>query len=194
MSDAPLEKLVSSAEAGSRSATEELFAALYHELHRLAEHNLRNANNSATLGATTLLHEAYMNVAQRDRLAFPNEGSFLSYASRAMRGLVIDYARKRRTLKRGNQFEVTLAEEQGAATPVDVGELERLSDALDELAQVDRKLAELVDLHFFCGYTFTEIARMRDVSERTIQRDWRKARILLHRGVAGDEGVETAFM
>jgi RNA polymerase sigma factor (TIGR02999 family) len=192
MKDPPFEKLVTSAQAGSAAAMEALFAALYHELHRLAEHNLRNAHAPATLGATTLLHEAYMNIARREQLAFPNEGSFLSYASRAMRGLVIDYARRRRALKRGSHFEVTLLEDQAAAAPADADELERLSDALDELAQIDQKLAELVDLHFFCGYAFTEIARLRQVSERTVQRDWRKARMLLHAGLLDAASVDTA--
>jgi RNA polymerase sigma factor (TIGR02999 family) len=181
--ESTLNELFTAAEAGSEQAIEQLFAALYGELHRLAEHNLRNAGAPATLGATTLLHEAYLNISHRDELAFPNEGSFLSYASRAMRGLVVDYARKRRALKRGKQFEVTLLDDQAASGELNADELERLSDALDELARLDRQLSELVDLHFFCGYTFAEIARGRGVSERTVQRDWRKARVLLHESV-----------
>jgi RNA polymerase sigma factor (TIGR02999 family) len=161
--------------------TDQLFTALYLELHRLAEHNLHRAGASPTLSATTLLHEAYLNIAQRDSVAFPDQARFLAYASRAMRGLVIDYARQRRALKRGQQFEVTLSEELvPAAGMQNADELEQLADAIDELAQLEPAMAELVNLHFFCGYSFIDIAGLRGVSERTVQRDWRKARLLLH--------------
>jgi DNA-directed RNA polymerase specialized sigma24 family protein len=99
-----------------------------------------------------------------------------------MRGLMIDYARRRRAKKRGGEFHITSS---GAdAAPGDVAppdELEQLGSALDTLAGVDAELAQLVDLHFFCGFSFSELAGLRGVSERTIQRDWRKARLLLHR-------------
>ena len=130
---------------------------------------------------TTLLHEAYLNVAGRDDVAFPDRARFLAYASRAMRGLLINYAQRRRAQKRGRQFEITLAgDEQPPADAMrQAEELERLGDALAELTELEPALAELVDLHFFCGFTFAEIAAMRQASERTVQRDWRKARLLL---------------
>ncbi len=105
-----------------------------------------------------------------------------------MRGLLIDYARRRRAQKRGRQLEITLAgEEQPPAGAVrEAEELARLGDALDELAALAPALAELVDLHFFCGFSFAEIAEIRRVSERTVQRDWRKARLLLHRAILPD--------
>ena len=159
-----------------------LFAALHAELHRVAERQLRRSPG-LTLSTTTLIHEAWLDLRGRDGLAFPTEGHFLAYAARAMRGIVIDYARRRQALKRGRAFEVTLTPD---LSPVSDGrespeELEALSEALDALATLDPRLAELVDLHFFCGYTFGEIGTMRGVSERTVQRDWRKARMLLQR-------------
>lgn len=166
-----------------------LFAALYDELHRLAEHHLRRGGGEMTLSATTLLHEAYLSVARRDDLAFPDNARFLGYAARAMRGVVVDYARRSRAEKRGGGlYELTLDEEL-APTPERVRQAEqlaRLSDAIDELAGLEPSLAELVDLHFFCGYTFAEIATLRDVSERTVQRDWQKARMLLHHALLDD--------
>ena len=104
-----------------------------------------------------------------------------------MRGLVIDYARRRRTQKRGRQLEITLTE-TGATSDASPSaeELVRLGDALQELTAVDPALAEVVDLHFFCGFSFSEIAAMRSVSERTAQRDWRKARMLLHEVLRDD--------
>jgi RNA polymerase sigma factor (TIGR02999 family) len=173
--------LIRRADEADQEAADQLFAILYRELHRLAEHNLRRAGAALTLGTTTLLHETYLNIAGREQVAFADRSRFLAYASRAMRGLVIDYARRRRALKRGRQFEITLGttdESPGRATEV-VSELERLGDALGELADLQPALAELVDLHFFCGFSLGEIAAIREVSERTVQRDWRKARLLL---------------
>ncbi|HEX6965267.1 MAG TPA: ECF-type sigma factor [Gemmatimonadaceae bacterium] len=184
-----LEGLIRRADQADQDAADQLFALLYHELHRLAEHNLRRAGSSMTLGATTLLHEAYLNIAGRDDVSFSTHPRFLAYASRAMRGLVIDYARRRRAQKRGRQLEITLGDEQEASNDIvrRAEELERLGDAIDELAALEPSLAELVDLHFFCGFSFTEIAELRGVSDRTVQRDWRKARMLLQRSLMDDE-------
>ena len=161
----------------------ELFATLYQELHRLAERQLHRGGAGTTLSTTTLLHEAYLDIAARPDVHFPDRARFLGYAARAMRGIVIDYARRSGALKRGGgAFEITLTTDMGPApgSAAEVEELARLSDALDELAVLEPALAELVDLHFFCGYTFGEIAELRELSERTVQRDWRKARLLLH--------------
>lgn len=103
-------------------------------------------------------------------------------AARAMRGLTIDYVRQRRAMKRGGEFHITNSGFDGVGRE-DGGEpedLERLGEALDALGQVNKELAQLVDLHFFGGFSFAELARLRGVSERTIYRDWRKARLLLH--------------
>jgi RNA polymerase sigma factor (sigma-70 family) len=110
-----------------------------------------------------------------------------------MRGLVIDYARKRRALKRGRQLEITLAgdEQPSVETVQQSQDLERLGDAVEELARLDPALAELVDLHFFCGFTFVEIAELRGSSERTVQRDWRKARLLLQHSLMDDDATTT---
>lgn len=173
------------------AAADELFALLYRELHRLAEYNLRRSNSTITLSATTLLHEAYLNMSGRKDVSFADQARFLAYASHAMRGLVIDYARRRRALKRGRQLEITLAEDERppAETVQQSEDLERLGDAVDELVVLDPALAELVDLHFFCGFTFLEIAELRGTSERTVQRDWRKARLLLQHSLINDDAT-----
>lgn len=189
MPDAPatnvqskLTQLLSRADQADAHAAKELFALLYDELHRLAEGHLRRSGGSLTLGTTTLVHDAYLSMMDRDSAAFPDRARFFAYASRAMRGLVIDYARRRRAKKRGRDYEITLVEDEVPNTVVDAAGrgLDELGDALDKLAAVDPALAELVDLHFFGGFTFGEIAVFRGVSERTVQRDWRKARLLLH--------------
>lgn len=174
--------LIARADGAERNASEQLFALLYAELRRLAEAQLRRRGGSLPLGATTLVHEAYMAMIGQNELSFPDRARFFAYASRAMRGLIIDYCRRRCAKKRGAQFEITLdADEAGQGQPRGSTELIELADALDALASIDAKLVELVDLHFFGGMSFGEIAAMRAVSDRTVQRDWQKARLLLHR-------------
>ena len=173
------------ADAGDPVARNALFTALYQELHRLAEAHLRKSGGSLTLSATTLLHEAYLDMAHRDALAFPDRSRFLGYASRAMRGLIIDYVRYRNARKRGGEVTFIVADGSEVAAG-DSMDLDRLGHALDELAALDPALAELVDLKFFCGFSFVEIAAMRNVSERTVQRDWAKARTLLHQSLDED--------
>jgi RNA polymerase sigma factor (TIGR02999 family) len=177
-------ELFTNAERGDPAASKDLFAALYDELHRLAERHLARSSPDLSLGTTTLLHEAYLDMAGRSGVRFPDRYRFLAYASRAMRGLIIDYSRKSRAQKRGGgAFEITLTGDPQAAGLQSDTDLEKLSDALDELADVEPSLAQLVDLHFFCGFSLIEIASMRNVSDRTVQRDWRKARIFLHRAL-----------
>jgi len=159
----------------------ELFASLYDDLHRLAERQLQRNGGNAPLGTTTLVHEAFLQLAERDEAQFADRARFLGYAARAMRGIVIDYVRHSRAAKRGGGTpEITLTAnvaESPSESPVE--SLERLSDALDALAELEPGLAELVDLHFFCGYDLREIATLQGTSERTVQRSWRKARLLL---------------
>jgi RNA polymerase sigma factor (TIGR02999 family) len=191
--DASLRSPAPPAPAGDPTAAA-LFATLYRELHAVAERELRRRGGELTLGTTTLLHEAYLNLEGRAGVRFADRGHFLAYAARAMRGLVIDYARRRRAVKRGGEYHLVGLTEEGAAAPADggapdwgapdAGPVERLGDALEALARTDARLAELVDLHFFCGIPLVEIAALRRVSDRTVQRDWRKARLLLHRALA----------
>lgn len=178
--------LVARADSGDDLAKGALFAALYEDLHRLAQSHIRRSGGPLTLGATTLLHEAYLDISKRDTTAFPDRNRFLGYASRAMRGLVINYVRNRQVQKRGGELTFVVLDEQWVAAPDRAEELEALGAALDELAALQSDLAELVDLKFFCGFSFGEIAAIRGVSERTIQREWAKARLLLHRSLSDD--------
>jgi RNA polymerase sigma factor (TIGR02999 family) len=171
--------LVQRADGGDEAAGDALFASLYTELHRLAQGHLRRSGGNLTMGATTLLHEAYLDLNARVHLVFPDQLHFLKYASRAMRGLVIDYVRNRRAQKRGGNLMFTTVDEEKVGSAENADALEALGRALDELAAIDPGLAELVDLKFFCGFSFVEIAALRGVSDRTVQRDWAKARVLL---------------
>ena len=163
-----------------------LFARLYDELHRIARRELARAGAAGVASPTTLLHEAYLDMAGRDALAFPDRLCFLAYAGRAMRARIIDQVRARGAAKRGGDLHITTLDTQVAE---DVAEPQHLADigaALDDLATIEPELATIVDLKFFCGFGMAEIAALQGVSERTVQRRWEKARLLLYRAL-GDE-------
>ena len=171
-------------DAGDAAAKDALFTALYDELHRLAQSHLRRNGGSLTISATTLLHEAYLDLAGRTAVAFPDRNRFLGYASRAMRGLIIDYVRHRGASKRGGELTFTSLEDHHAPAWRRVRWIWSGSAAPSKSwPRIDPQLAELVDLKFFCGFSLVEIAAMRGVSERTVRRDWTKARTLLHQSI-----------
>jgi RNA polymerase sigma factor (TIGR02999 family) len=146
-----LSSLMNAAERGDSSAADALFGTLYSELRRLAKRELARQGLPISLGATTLLHQAYIEIAERDGVSFPDRARFMGYAARVMRGLIVDYARSRSAQKRGGQFEITsIGTEAGNA--VDYHKLNRISEALDELEKADPSLVEIVDLNFFAAF------------------------------------------
>jgi RNA polymerase sigma factor (TIGR02999 family) len=158
-----------------------LFSTLYSELHRLARRQLAGQFIPGRLGATTLLHEAYLNMAKG--ASFPDRPHFMAYAARVMRGLIIDHARARNSAKKGGRYHITAITLDNLASPVDARELALINDALEELTLLEPELATLVDLKFFCGFSFSEIGALQMISERTVQRKWEKARIYLHQSI-----------
>jgi RNA polymerase sigma factor (TIGR02999 family) len=184
-----VQALITSADGGDRSAANVLFETLYAELHHLAKSQLAKQQSPA-FGVTTLLHEAYVAMAGRDDSMFPDRGRFMAYAARVMRGLIIDDVRYRQAQKRGGgKVYLTTLDANVAQPGVDADELARLGEALDELATHDPALAELVDLRYFCGFTFAEVGAMRGVSERTLKRNWQKARVYLRHVLEGTNMV-----
>lgn len=179
--DAPL--LSAATAPPSLPPADALFAALYDELHRLARRESARAGQGAVLSATTLVHEAYLDMSQRHALAFPDRGRFLAYAARAMRAVAIDRARADGALKRGGGLDITSLDTETAEGIADPGMLSEIGAALDDLAELEPALAHVVDLKFFCGFSVAEIAALQCVSERTVQRQWEKARLLLFRAL-----------
>ena len=172
--------------AGDAESRVDLFTTLYADLRRIAQSALRRSGPQLTVSPTTLLHEAWLKISGREALEFPDRARFMAYAAKVMRGLIIDHARSRHAQKRGGQFELTSISTDVAEHQVDDRELARIGEALDALAETDPSLAEIVDLKFFCGFSFAEIGAMRGVSERTVQRAWERARIYLYRSVRAD--------
>lgn len=163
------------------------FASLYVELRQIARRELLRGGGAGALSPTTVLHEAYLKLGKSAAAAPASEGEFLAYASRVMRNLVIDLVRHRAAIKRGGGFEITTLERATPEPSARADDLQTLSDAIDALSALDPALAELVDLKFFCGFSFVELAALRGVSERTLQREWEKARILLRAALEGQD-------
>lgn len=175
--------------ASGPTATDALFSTLYSELHRLAARQLARRIAPASISVTTLLHEAYLNMSGRIGAAFPDEARFMGYAARVMRGLIIDHARSRSAVKHGGEFAITALTTDSVEAPVGANDLAAIGDALDRLAQVEPELAEIVDLKFFCGCSFAEIAALKNLSDRTVQRKWEKARIYLRHSMGSESSI-----
>ena len=170
--------------ADSSAHTEALFTSLYKDLRRLARREVRRNGAHDVLGTGTLVHEAWLDISKRPALDFDEPGRFLAYAARTMRGLVIDRVRSRYAQKRGGDVIITSLDTLNADQVMQPESLEEIGEALEELEAVDPDLAHVVDLKFFCGFTLAEVARMQGVSERTVQRQWEKARLLLQRALS----------
>ena len=122
----------------------------------------------------------------RSGVSFPDRARFMGYVARVIRGLIVDHTRRNSSLKRGGEFAITAQSIETIGRPDEGKELSIISDVLDELAKVEPELAEVVDLKFFCGLSFAEIAALQKLSERTVQRRWEKARLYLHKNVSGN--------
>ena len=177
--DATILALIARADAGDGSARNQLFVALYDRLHRLARREIFRQGGAHSLSTTTLLHEVFLDMSQREETRFPDQARFLAYAARAMRGVVIDHVRARQAQKRGGDLHLTTLDTEAAEALPLSDDLLPIHEALEELESLEPGLAQIVDLKFFCGFSFTEIAAMQQVSERTVQRHWEKARLLL---------------
>jgi len=171
--------LLQAAAKGQDQAFGQLVPLLYGELRRLARSRMRRMGALTLLDTTALVHEAYLQLQGAEGLAFPDRKHFLSYASRVMRALAIDAARSRKALKRGAGAFVTLETDAGVPAPCTPDDVLRVHEALEELARVDARLASVVEMRFFGGLSEAEIAESLEMTERTVQRDWRKARLFL---------------
>ena len=166
-------------EQGHSAALDEAFNAWYPELKKIARARLNRSGLSGTMQTTALVHDSYMKLATGPDRQFSNRLQFLAYASRTLRSIVIDTIREERALRRGGDLNlVTLdtAVQEGVGNAVDV---EDVNAAMDDLAKLDPALARLVEMRFFGGLNAAEIAEALGISERTVQREWNKARALL---------------
>jgi RNA polymerase sigma factor (TIGR02999 family) len=172
-------RLLEAARAGDSKAIDAVFELTYRELRELAHSKLQRAGKITTLDTTALVHECYLRLNGVGQLEVTDRAHFLCYAARAMRSIAVDYARKRLTQRRGgDQVRLTIQSES-IEVCANEEEVVRLHDALEELAALDPRLVQVVELRYFAGLSLEEIANALDVAERTVRRDWEKARALL---------------
>ena len=176
---ADITQWLSAARDGDRSALDRVLATLYRELHSMARRQL-GGQNGHTLNATGLVHEAYLRLVGRADAQFEDRAHFFAYAASAMRSVVVDYARQRLAVKRGGDLHrvTDLPEDIGGGLRLDE-EMLGLDVALSRLSSVDQRLAQVVELRYFAGLSETEIAALLKRSERSVRRDWQKARLFL---------------
>jgi RNA polymerase sigma factor (TIGR02999 family) len=160
-------------------ATQDLFALLYQDLRRLAHARLQRNEPITLLDTTSLVHETYLRVLKSGRVEVSERPRFLAYAAQVMRSVIVDFVRQRHAERRGgNDPRVSLdAAAEAVASAED--EVLRVSEALDELSKVDERLVKIVEMRYFGGFTEEDIALALGVNERTVRRDWQKARLLL---------------
>jgi RNA polymerase sigma factor (TIGR02999 family) len=170
------------AASGEKVTPDEMYALVYQELKRIARFHLRAANANATLSTTELVHEAFLKLGAST--TFEGRAHFFGAASRAMRQVLVDFARRRQAQKRGGmQSRVSLSDAHGALD-VQLDELLALDRALDQLNAVDERLRQIVELRFFGGLPEREVAEILRVTPRTVERNWLKARLFLLRELA----------
>ncbi|HEV2827278.1 MAG TPA: sigma-70 family RNA polymerase sigma factor [Pyrinomonadaceae bacterium] len=177
---------------GDQSALEELAPLVQEELHRLAHHYMGRERPGHTLQTSALVNEAYIRLIDWKNVRWQNRAHFFAVAAQLMRRTLVDFARDRRYLKRGGgALQVSLSE--AAALTVQRGaDIVALDEALTALAEVDRRKVQVVEMRFFGGLSVKEVAEVLNVSEETVMRDWRLAKVWLLRElaqeVAGGEG------
>jgi RNA polymerase sigma factor (TIGR02999 family) len=176
----PLTHLLQRAQGGDQAAREQLFAAAYQDLRSQARAQLRRGGRHTLLDTTVLVHEGYLRFLRAGRLSGGERGHFFAYAAQVMRSVIVDSVRQRQAERRGGDavhlpLDTRLAEEVTASDD----QLVRINDALEALEKVDARLVRVVEMRYFAGMTESEVAAALEVTDRTVRRDWQKARLLL---------------
>ena len=173
--------LLRAAGGGDRQAADQAFALLYPELRRIAHSRLRRSGDMTLLDTHALVHESFLRLQGRETLDFADRHHFLSYAAKVMRAVVIDLVRARAADSRGGDVEHLTLDTAIAENAADRrgDEVIRVHEALQALGSSDPRLVQVVEMRYFAGLSEREIAEALGVTERTVQRDWQKARLFL---------------
>ena len=172
--------LLASANRGDGVALNQLFSELYGDLRRLARIRLQGNRDLTLLDTTALVHESYFRFLKAGQIQISDRPHFLAYASRVMRSIIVDFFRERSAKRRGGEdIRLPLDGEMAESGPPDETETIRVHQALEELSLVSDRLTRVVEMRYFAGMTEPEIAETLGVTERTVRRDWEKARMLL---------------
>jgi RNA polymerase sigma factor (TIGR02999 family) len=182
---ADITQLLQQVQAGDPSAREALFGAAYPVLERLARARLRDGGRNTLLDTRGLVHESYLRYVRCGALRAEDRRAFFAFASQVMRSVIVSSARERAAEKRGaGRRPLTLSTDVAERLSAGGDEILRVHEALESLEQVDARLGQVVQMRYFGGYTEEEIAETLDVTERTVQRLWLKARLMLQAAIA----------
>jgi RNA polymerase sigma factor (TIGR02999 family) len=178
---------------GAPEAMDRLMPLVYRELKRIAHRQLAAESSGHTLSTTAVVHEAYLRLAEQSAIQWQDEGQFFALAARAMRRVLIDYARQHQAARRGGPGRRAIALEllehgdsPAISIPQRAESLLALDEALENLRRMDERLAQVVECRFFAGLTEAETARALHASQRTVSRDWQMARAWLHEALRDD--------
>ena len=175
-----LTELLARLQSGETQARDALFAIAYPELHRLARSRLRDGGRDTLLDTTCLVHEAYLRFVTAGELRAEDRRAFFAYASQVMRSVIVNSVRERVAQKRGGDWRpVTLSTSLAANIADGEDTVLKVHEALEDLEKADPRLAQVAQMRYFGGYSEQEIAETLDITERTVQRDWEKARLIL---------------
>lgn len=176
----PITTYLEEARKGDIEAFNRVYSLVYDELHAIAHRHLYHQKQGETLNTTALVHEAYERLIGNSQIEWQDRNHFFALTSRAMRFILVDYARSRTAKKRGGKKEDLPLDALQLAVDERSAELEALDEALHLLAQHNERLVKLVELKFFGGFDYTEIAKIMDLSKRTVRRDWQRARTWIY--------------
>jgi RNA polymerase sigma factor (TIGR02999 family) len=180
---ANLTDLIHRAEQGDAEAADRLFTETYADLRKLARQRLIGGRRTS-LDTASLVHESYLRFAASGRLHLEDRVHFIRWAGRVMRSVIVDFARRQSAARRGgDSLHVTLTTGLADGHQGNAEEILRVHEALDEMAALDARLAKVVELRYFGGLTESEIAQALGITDRTVRRDWQKARLLLRRAL-----------
>lgn len=171
---------------GDESAIDDLFPLVYDRLRRIAASQLSRERDGHTLRKTALVHEVYMKLIDQDQIIWRDKAHFFAIAARAMRQILVDYARRKKAQKRGGDRNPISLQKDTVDLNEHAEQIIMLNDLIEQLAKLDVRRSKVVEMRFFANMTNREIAEILDVSSRTVDRDWLKARIWLHKELKDD--------
>lgn len=174
-------QLLQRVQEGSEKAYNQLFPLIYEELKKLAFSKLKKEHSDITISKTELVHEVYIKMINQDAVEFENRNHFLAIASRCMRQILIDHARKRKAKKRGGEKKDVTYIDEILKVQEEAAKLVDIDQKIEELSELNERLAKIVEMRFFGEMTMSAIADVLDISERTVKRDWAKARGWLYK-------------
>jgi RNA polymerase sigma factor (TIGR02999 family) len=187
--DGDITGLLAALREGDRDALDRLFPIVYRELHDRAHRQLAGRRPGDTLSTTALVHEAYLKLTGSAHQSYQDRNHFFAVASRAMRQILVDYARRHAAAKRGSGGRPISLDADAIPDPGRSEELLELDEALTRLERLDPRLGQVIELRFYGGLSVEEVGEVMGVSPRTVKRDWRKARAFLYQALHGAEGA-----